>query len=100
MNRKSQLETGSWQRWLALGCITLVLVFCALEATHAHSDARPSRNSVPCTLCISGHAKALGVSFHAAPLLVAVEIVPVPFFAEGKNIGPELTLFIRPPPAV
>ena len=100
MIRKGQVETGSWQRWMALGCIAGLLVFCVVEATHAHSDARPARNSVPCTVCISGHAKALPISFHTAPLSVAVEIMPIPLVAEGKSIGPELQLFIRPPPAV
>lgn len=100
MNRNSQLEAWFWQRWMALTCIAMVLVFCGLEATHAHADARLTRNSAPCAVCISGHAKAPAVTFLALPLLMTVEIVAIPFLAEGKIIPPELTLFIRPPPAV
>ena len=99
MIRKSQLETALWQRWIALGCLLLVLVFAGLEATHVHSDAQLAGNASPCAVCISVHANAPAVSFHPLPTLLAVEIVAVPFRTEGKGIAEEIALFIRPPPA-
>ncbi len=100
MKHNDELVSGAWQRWMALGCLFLVLVFAGVEATHAHSDAQLARSSSPCAICISVHANSPAVTAHSLPVLFTVESVTVPFRAEGKAIAPELTLFIRPPPTV
>jgi hypothetical protein len=93
---KGQLETD---RWLAVICILLLLVFTGLEATHAHSDARLSGSSSSCALCVSAHANALVVSFVPLPAPLTVDAVPAPFRLEVRGHAAELSLFIRPPPA-
>jgi hypothetical protein len=98
VSHKGQLEGFAWRRWMALGCMVLVLVFAGLEATHAHLDAKLARSSGPCAVCISVHANAPAVTFHPFPTLLAVELVTIPFQAEGHGIAAELALFIRPPP--
>jgi hypothetical protein len=85
---------------MALGCLFLVLAFAGLEATHAHSDAQLARSSSPCALCISVHANSPAVTSHALPVVFAVEAVTLPFRAQGHVVAAELTIFIRPPPAI
>lgn len=100
VNRKGLFVNGPWQRWMALGCLFLLLAFVGLEATHAHSDGELARSSSPCAVCISVHANSPAVTAQPLPVLFAVEAVTLPFRVEGKAIAPELTLFIRPPPTV
>ena len=99
MLRKGQLETGQLKRFIALSCILMALVMTGLEATHAHSDVASSSKSHPCAICISVHANAPAVTFHPLPVLFAIDVVAIPFQSEGKSTAPELSLFIRPPPA-
>jgi hypothetical protein len=100
VNQKCRFLSSPWQRSMALGCVLLVLAFAGLEAMHAHSDGQLARSSGPCAVCISVHANSAAVTAHPMPVVFAVEAVTVPFRVEGKAIAPELTLFIRPPPAV
>ena len=92
--------TCFWRQWIGSSCILLVLVFAGLEATHAHVDARRVQNSEPCAFCVSVHANTPVITVHPLPTLRAVEMVAIPFQTEGKSAAPELTFFIRPPPAV
>jgi len=98
---KTQSDHGKWMRLLALSCIVLALFMCGLEAMHAHSDAvSASPNSSPCVICLSVHAKAPTVSVQILPVFHALESIAVPYQSEGKSAAADLTLFIRPPPAV
>ena len=87
-------------RGAALACILLVLLMTGVEATHAHSDVVAAKSSSPCAICISVHANAPAVTVYVLPTLSTLETVAVPFGAEGKGIDREISLVIRPPPAV
>ena len=87
-------------RSVALGCVLLALFMGALEATHAHSEAAISRNSTPCAICLSAHAKAPVITVQLLPVIYPVETVAVAYDSEGKSTIAELSLFIRPPPSV
>jgi len=95
----SQFGKSSLRRWLAQSCVLLVLLMTGVEATHAHSVAS-ARVSSPCAICISVHANAPAATFHPLPTLCTLETVAIPFRVEGKGIVKEISLFIRPPPAV
>jgi hypothetical protein len=96
----SQFATSGVRRWAAQACILLVLLMAAVEAIHAHPEASRARASSPCAICISVHANAPVVAFHRLPTLSAVETVAIPFQAQGTGIVKEISLFIRPPPAL
>lgn len=98
--RKPGRSASFWRLWIASGCVLLVLVFAGLEATHSHFDARRAQNSAPCAFCVSVHANTPVITVHPLPTLRAVEIVAIPLQTEGKSAAPDLTFFIRPPPAV
>ena len=97
---QGQLENRSLMRWIALVCVLLALVMTGVEATHAHSDAAISRNSAPCAICLSAHAKAPTITVQLLPLVYAVETVAVTYESHGKSASADLSLFIRPPPYV
>ncbi len=97
---ESQFETSRWRRLIALGCISLVLLFAGLAATHFHTDAQIACGSRPCAICISLHSNAPAVTAHSLHVQFAVDSVAVPFVAEGKGFAVERAFFIRPPPAV
>jgi hypothetical protein len=96
---QSQLESGKFQRRVALTGILLALLLTGLEATHAHSDAAVSRISAPCAICLSVQANAPAATFHFLPALYPVATVAVAYPMEAKGTGAELRLFIRPPPS-
>ena len=96
MTGKSQFEIQRAQRFLAIVCVCLALLFAGLESTHAHADVKASS---PCVICVSTHANALAVTFHLLPVLRPVQAVPPARPKEGLGIAKELRLFIRPPPA-
>ncbi|HEY6274440.1 MAG TPA: hypothetical protein VIX19_20840 [Terriglobales bacterium] len=100
MTRKDQLEIARWRRLLALGCVSLVLLFAGLAATHFHSDAQIACGSRPCAICISLHSNAPAVTAHSLDVLFVVDSVATPYVAEGKGFQVERAFFIRPPPAV
>src|SRR5580765_1048199 len=100
LRSKGQLENGSLVRWIAMICVLLALVITGVEAMHAHTDASISRNSSPCAICLSAHAKAPTITVQFLPLIYTVETVAVTYELEGKSTAPELSLFIRPPPSV
>jgi hypothetical protein len=95
VTRKAQLENG---RWLALVCVVLLLIFTAVEATHAHSEAALGSSS-SCALCVSVHANALPITVHSLPSPLVVEVVPISFHTEVRGLTRELSIFIRPPPS-
>ncbi|MBZ5508256.1 MAG: hypothetical protein LAO78_22585 [Acidobacteriia bacterium] len=97
---KGQLESSKLVRFIALSCILLALVMTGVEATHAHSEAAISRNSSPCAICLSAHAKAPTFTVQLLPLIYAVETVAVTYESQGKSAALDLSLFIRPPPSV
>ncbi len=97
---QGQVENVSLKRWVALSCVFLALLLTGLEATHAHSDATVSRNSAPCAICLSVHANAPATTFQFLPALYPVATVVAAYPLEAKGTGPELRLFIRPPPSV
>jgi hypothetical protein len=87
------------RRFAAVGCIVLVLLLSGIEATHAHSDVA-SVSSSPCALCLSVQGNAPAITCHVLPTLSAVETLVSPEMTETHGILRELSLFIRPPPAV
>jgi hypothetical protein len=93
-------KPGPPARWIAAGCILLVLVFAGLEATHTHYDARRAQNSAPCAFCASVHANTPVITVHALPTLLAVEMVAIPLQTDGQSAATQFTFFIRPPPSV
>jgi hypothetical protein len=97
--RQGQLETGKVMRTIAMICVLLALLMTGVEATHAHADASFAGNSSPCAICLTAHAKAPTVTIQFLPLIYAVETVAVTYESQGKSAAPELSLFIRPPPA-
>jgi hypothetical protein len=100
MVRKPQIESSTLMRWIAMICVLLALVMTGVEATHAHSEAAISRNSTPCAICLSAHAKAPVITVQLLPVIYPVETVAVDYDSEGKSTISELSLFIRPPPSV
>lgn len=98
--QRSQPDIQGLMRPVALVCIVLVLFMSGLEAMHAHADATASRNSSPCVICLSIHANAPAISVHILPQFHAIEAIAIPYQPEGKSAVADLTLFIRPPPAV
>lgn len=97
---KNQFETSRWQRLVALGCLSLVLLFAGIAATHFHSDAQIACGSRSCTICISLHSNAPALTAHSFHVLFAIDSVATPFVAERKGFAIERAFFIRPPPAV
>jgi hypothetical protein len=100
MMRDRQFEVRRWQRFLALACVGLALLFAGLESVHTHADAKLVSSSAPCAICISIHSNSPAVTLHLLPTLLPVQVVPAVREAEGEGIAEELQLFIRPPPAV
>ena len=98
--RKDQFENGAYVRWIAMICVLLALVMTGVEATHAHSEAAVARNSTPCAICLSAHAKAPVITVQLLPLIYPVETVAVDYESHDKSANAELSLFIRPPPSV
>jgi len=94
-----QLGIRTPVRLIALGCIALLLFVAAAEAVHNHSNAAVARNSAPCVICVTAHAKAPAITVHVLPVLHAVESIAVLSETEGKSAISELQLFIRPPPS-
>jgi hypothetical protein len=92
-------ETSSLRRITALACISLVLLLAGLEATHAHSDVANVRSS-PCAICLSVHANAPAVMVLVMPTLAMLDTLVTPSLVEGHGIQREISLFIRPPPAL
>lgn len=86
-------------RLIALGCLALLLFMAAAEAVHNHSNPAVSRNSAPCVICVTAHAKAPAITVYLLPILHAVESIAVLPESEGKSAISELRLFIRPPPS-
>jgi hypothetical protein len=100
LRRKDQLENDSFVRCIAVMCVLLALVMTGVEAMHAHTDASISRNSSPCAICLSAHAKALTITVQFLPVIYTVESLAVTYESQGKSPTPDLSLFIRPPPYV
>src|SRR6478672_7867916 len=100
LRRKGQLENSSLMRWIAVICVLPARVMAGVEATHAHSEAAMPRNSAPCAICLSAHAKAPTITVQLLPLVYAVETVAVTYESQGKSASAELSLFIRPPPSI
>src|SRR5579859_772306 len=94
-----QFGAGSAMRIVALGCVALLLFVAGAEAVHNHSNAAVARNSAPCVICVTAHAKAPAITVHVLPVLHAVESIAVLSETEGKSAISELQLFIRPPPS-
>jgi hypothetical protein len=88
------------RNWAALCCLSVLLAFAWLETTHAHPAGELARGSTPCAVCIAVHANAPALTAHPAPVLFTVETLTASFRAERKDITAEISLFIRPPPAV
>jgi hypothetical protein len=93
-----QFGAGTAMRIVALGCIALLLFMAGAEAVHNHGNVDVARNSAPCVICVTAHAKAPAITIHLLPVLRAVELIAVPPETEGKSAISELRLFIRPPP--
>ena len=87
------------KRLAALACISLVLLLAGLEATHSHSDVSSVRSS-PCAICLSVHANAPAVTLLLLPTLAALATLVTPSLIEAHGTQREISLFIRPPPAL
>jgi hypothetical protein len=85
------------KRAIAILCMFLVVLFTAVEATHAHSSSTVSAGS-GCAICVSVHANAPAISYYSLLTAFQVEFLPSPYEVEGKDFSRELSLFIRPPP--
>jgi len=86
-------------RIVALGCVALLLFVAGAEAVHNHTNAAVARNSAPCVICVTAHAKAPAITVHLLPVLHAVASIAALPESEGKSAISELRLFIRPPPS-
>jgi hypothetical protein len=96
---KRQFRADTILRIVALGCLALLLFVAGAEAVHNHANAAGARNSAPCVICVTAHAKAPAITVHLLPELQAVESIAVLPETEGKSAISELQLFIRPPPS-
>ena len=85
-------------RIIALASIALLLFMAGAEAAHNHGNPDVARNSAPCVICVTAHAKAPAITIHLLPVLRAVELIALSPKTEGKSAISELQLFIRPPP--
>jgi hypothetical protein len=94
-----QSGIGKAMRLVALGCVALLLFVAGAEAVHNHSNAAVARNSAPCVICVTAHAKAPAIAVHLLPVLHAVESIAALPQTEGKSAISEHRLFIRPPPS-
>src|SRR5258707_1142106 len=81
--------------WLAFSCVLLLLLIAGLETAHTHSGGPANQ----CSLCVTVHATAPTPTLHSLPVFHAIAVIAIPYRTEGKSTSPELTLFIRPPPA-
>ena len=97
---KSQFESSRWQRLMALGCVSLIVLFAGIAATHFHPDTQVACGSRSCTICVSLHSNAPALTSHSLHVQFAIDSVATPFVAEGKGFAVERAFFIRPPPAV
>jgi hypothetical protein len=76
------------------------MLFAFLETTHAHPAGDISRGSNSCAICIAVHANAPALTSSPTPVVFSVQTVLAPFRIERKSISADLSLLIRPPPAV
>jgi hypothetical protein len=97
--RSRQSGIGKAMRIVALSCVALLLFVAAAEAVHNHSNAAVTRNSAPCVICVTAHAKAPAITVYLLPILHAVASIATLPETEGKSTISELQLFIRPPPS-
>src|SRR5262245_45518592 len=84
----SRVQARSSPR-LVLVCVLLLLVFAALEATHAHTDARSPASS--CAICVSAHANAPALSVHSLPTLRPLARIAVQLETERQTTALKLT---------
>ena len=98
--RLAPIETRAPRQWAALCCLSVLLLFACLETIHAHPAGDLSRGSNSCVICIAVHANAPALTANPIPVLFTVGTVLAPFRAERKSISADLSVFIRPPPAV
>jgi hypothetical protein len=96
----TQVESRKLMRLIAMVCIVLALFVAGLEATHSHSEAAVARNSSPCVICLSVHANAPTVTVYLLLVFHSVEAFTLPYETQGRSAISELSLFIRPPPAI
>jgi hypothetical protein len=97
---EGQLGSSRSRRLIALGCLSLILLFAGLAATHFHSDAQIACGSRPCAVCITVHANAPVIAAQSLHVAFAIDSMAAPFVAEGKGFAMVRAFFIRPPPAV
>jgi len=93
-----QLGIRTPVRLIALGCVALLLFVAGAEAVHNHTNAAVARNSAPCVICVTAHAKAPTVTVYLPQVFHVLEARTVPYESQGKSAISELSLFIRPPP--
>lgn len=100
MRHSRQAGKAALPRWVAVACVLIALLFAGLEATHVHATASSGNVGRPCAICISAHANAPVVASQCLSVAVTVAILAVSYDVDVKGVPAELTLFIRPPPAV
>ena len=77
MMRDRQLDVRRRQRFLAVVCVGLALLFAGLESIHAHADAKLSSSSAPCAICISIHSLTLGISLARGLILFELYLIRI-----------------------
>jgi H+/Cl- antiporter ClcA len=88
------------QRWIAVVCLLLVLVFTGVEAVHIHSsDANSGSSGTPCLICMSAQARAPVLTANFLPVLCTVGVMVIADTAQGHGVSERLAHFTRPPPA-
>src|SRR2546423_2697414 len=92
---RAQFEAGTFQRWVALSSILLILAFNTLEFVHTHATTSASSR---CSICISLVGNVPAARAHPLPALRAVAIVPARRQSQRQTAAAGPTLFIRPPP--
>lgn len=100
MTKNGQFAATTFQRWITVVCLLLVVLLTSAEAIHIHPDSAISRDGSRCLLCLSLHANApVASSAQPLPVQFAVTMLSVTQEFQSKGIASRLELFTRPPPS-
>jgi len=99
VTKNGQFAANTFQRWMTVVCLLLVVVLTSAEAIHIHPDAAISRDGSRCLLCFSLHANAPVASAQPLPVRLGVTMFSFTYEVQATGIASRLELFTRPPPS-